>query len=277
MLRLSNHSTILMKQSLLGINVSLQSYHGFVKELIELAKAKKSSYTCVANVHMLIEAKKDSDFAHIVNSAELCTPDGMPLVWALKALYGIRQERASGMDLLPDLLKEAEAEKIPVYFYGGTLEMISKSEEYIKNNFPELIVAGLFSPPFRPLSPAEEQETVVSINQSGAQLIFVSLGCPKQEKWMAAMQGRILAPMIGVGGALPVMVGLQKRAPVWAQNSGLEWVYRLFQEPRRLFKRYAITNTTFLWLLLKAKIRNSRRSSINNKTILTSEQNKEPA
>jgi N-acetylglucosaminyldiphosphoundecaprenol N-acetyl-beta-D-mannosaminyltransferase len=130
--------------------------------------------------------------------------------------------------------------------------MLERTRLYLQKNFPQLPIAGLYSPPFRPLSSLEEEQIIDTINRSGAKFVFVALGCPKQEKWMASMKGRVQACMIGIGGALPVLVGMQKRAPRWMQKTGLEWFYRMVQEPGRLFKRYAVTNTLFLWLLLKA-------------------------
>ncbi len=204
---------------------------------------------------MIIEAHWDSKFADLVNKADLVTPDGMPLAKAMKLLYSIEQDRVAGMDLLPDLLKNAEVEKLGVFFYGGTDEMLAKTQEYIQKNYPKLNKQQYLSPPFRPLTTDEETDVIKQINDSGAQLVFVALGCPKQEKWMASMKGRINACMLGIGGALPVMIGMQKRAPMWMQKISLEWLYRLIQEPRRLFKRYLITNTLFLFLLFLQKIR----------------------
>ncbi|MFT3703306.1 MAG: WecB/TagA/CpsF family glycosyltransferase [Agriterribacter sp.] len=241
-----------MKVKLLSLLITTGSYRKFVEDICEMARQSKSSYICVANVHMLVEAHKDPGFASIVNKAEIATPDGMPLTWALKMLYGMQQDRVAGMDLLPDLLKCAEQENIPVYFYGTTPEVLQKMAEFTNIHFPDLILAGYYSPPFRPLTKQEEDDIKTSINNSGAKLVFVALGCPKQEKWMASMKGSINACMIGVGGAVPVMVGMQKRAPVWMQKSGLEWFYRLLQEPGRLAKRYFVTNSIFLWLLFKS-------------------------
>jgi len=130
--------------------------------------------------------------------------------------------------------------------------MLEKSEEYINVTYPTLR-CGYYSPPFRPLTVKEEEAHVERINAFGAHLVFVALGCPKQEKWMARMKGRVRACMVGIGGALPVMIGMQGRAPVWMQKASLEWLYRLMQEPKRLFKRYAYTNTKFIYLLLKQK------------------------
>jgi N-acetylglucosaminyldiphosphoundecaprenol N-acetyl-beta-D-mannosaminyltransferase len=240
-------------KQLFGTNITLAPYQTFVDELIEKALEKKSAYACVAAVHMLVEAYKADSFAAILNEADMVTPDGKPITWALNLLYGIRQDRAAGMDLLPDLLSRAEQQKIPVAFYGGTQAMLDRTREYMQKHYPALIVASTYSPPFRPLTAAEEDTVADMLNASGARMIFVVLGCPKQEKWMAAMKDRIQALMIGIGAAVPVLVGMQKRAPRWMQHAGLEWVYRLAQEPRRLFRRYATTNSFFIYLVLKEK------------------------
>lgn len=238
-----------MKTKLLSIDITILSYEETITQLLAIS-ANGSSYTCVANVHMLVEAYNDPNFASIVNNADFVTADGMPLSHGLNLLYGIKQERIAGMDLLPSLLKQAEVNSIPVFFYGGTDTLLSKSKKYISKHFPLLNLAGLYSPPFRKLTETEDNEVVDRINNSGAKFVFVVLGCPKQEKWMGTMKGRINAHMIGIGGALPVMIGAQKRAPKWMQKSELEWLFRLMQEPKRLFRRYAITNTVFIWLLI---------------------------
>lgn len=241
----------MIKKNLSGFQLSTGRYDEFVESILGLAAERKSSYTCVANVHMFIEAYKDSAYNTIINDANVVTPDGIPLCWYLKLKYGIKQERVAGMDLLPDLLTEMENRNLSVFFYGGTETMLSQTENFVSRNYPRLSIAGMHSPPFRQLNSAEEELIVNTINQSGANLIFVILGCPRQEKWMASMKGRIKATMVAVGGALPVMIGQQKRAPRWMQRNGLEWLYRLLQEPGRLFKRYAVTNSYFLYLLMK--------------------------
>jgi len=241
--------------NVLSIPVSTGTYAEFKKNLVLAAEAKQSQYTCVANVHMLIEAYKNKRFAQVVKHAAYITPDGKPLTWALRLLHGVKQERIAGMDLLPDLLKQAEEKNLPVFFYGGTDELLKITDTYLKKNFANLTIAGLHSPPFRQLTSLEEKRIAEKINNSGAAFVFVVLGCPKQEKWMASMLGRVNAVMIGVGGALPVMVGENRRAPRWMQNGGLEWVFRLMQEPGRLFKRYAVTNPLFLYLLTMAYLR----------------------
>ncbi|HXB29204.1 MAG TPA: WecB/TagA/CpsF family glycosyltransferase [Puia sp.] len=242
------------RKRLIGCNISLGSYSSFVESIIkQAATGEEFFYICVANAHMMIEAHQSSSYEAIINNAGLVTPDGIPLTWALKFLYGIKQERVAGMDLLPDLLIAAEKKKIPIAFYGGTEEMLNITKEYFEKTYPNMIVANMYSPPFRPLTAEEEIKVVEMLNDSGARLIFVVLGCPKQEKWMASMEGKINAVLIGIGGALPVLVGIQKRAPVWMQKKGLEWFYRLSQEPGRLFMRYLVTNFLFIYLILKKK------------------------
>jgi N-acetylglucosaminyldiphosphoundecaprenol N-acetyl-beta-D-mannosaminyltransferase len=240
-----------MTKKVVTLYLTQARYVFFVQRIVELAKVNQSSYICVANVHMTIEAYWDPKFAEAVNDADLVTPDGMPLAKAMRLLYGISQERVAGMDLLPDLLEEAEKKNLSLFFYGGTKEMLDKTQEYVQSNYPLLKSHEYFSPPFRNLNEEEESEIIQRINDFGANLVFVVLGCPKQEKWMASMKGRINSCMVGIGGALPVMIGMQKRAPRWMQKMSLEWLYRLAQEPRRLFKRYLMTNSLFLFLIVK--------------------------
>ena len=252
----------MQRKKLIGININLGSYSSFVDNIIDLATSTRhSGYICIANVHMIMEAYKSAPFAEIVNNAELVTPDGMPLRWALRLLYGIHQERIAGMDLLSDLLFAVERKKIPVAFYGGAPEMLKKARLYFEKSHPHLILANIYSPPFRTLTAEEDEEIIHKLNESGARLVFVILGCPKQEKWMASMQTRIQAVMIGIGGALPVLAGIYKRAPIWMQKTGLEWLFRLGQEPRRLFKRYATTNSLFIYVLLKEKFKRKKKFS----------------
>ncbi|WP_420155633.1 WecB/TagA/CpsF family glycosyltransferase [Siphonobacter sp.] len=243
-----------MKKKLISIDLTTGHYASFIDRQIAMAQQRTSAYTCVSNVHMLVEAYRDASFAEVVNQADMATPDGRPLTWGLKLIHGYDQERVAGLDLMPDLIAEAEKKGISVYFYGGTPQMLEATDRYLKKTHPKLQVAGYYSPPFRPLTSTEEDETAAMINRSGAQLVFVALGCPKQERWMAAMKGKIQAAMIGIGGALPMMVGLQSKAPNWMRASGLEWVYRFMLEPRRLFKRYAITNSTYIWLVTRAML-----------------------
>jgi len=253
------------QKGLMHFPITLGHYDQFIDTIIDEGSTGTSKYVCVANVHMLIEAHLDGSFSKVVADADMVTPDGRPLTWGLRLLYGIRQDRVPGMELLPDLLRPAAKGQLPVYFYGSNQPMLDATYRYITRHFPQLPVAGMYSPPFRNLTKEEEDDVVLRINQSGARLVFVILGCPKQEKWMASMKGRINAVMIGIGGALPVMIGMQKRAPAWMQRLGMEWFFRFCQEPRRLFKRYLVTNTLFIFLLVKEFIKiKTRRMTIGH-------------
>jgi N-acetylglucosaminyldiphosphoundecaprenol N-acetyl-beta-D-mannosaminyltransferase len=243
------------KNRVVSLDLTTGPYCAFVEGIAELGEQRFSSYVCVANVHMCIEAWQNPEFAAVVNGADIATPDGVPLAKGLKLLYGIDQERVAGMDLLPDLIAEAERRGLSLFFYGSTDEVLAKITERIGGEHPGAKFAGAVSPPFRVLSEKEEGEMVEKINNSGANVVLVALGCPKQERWMARHKGKINAVMVGVGGAFPVYAGIQARAPEWMQRCSLEWLYRLWQEPRRLFKRYFVTNSLFLLLMARELVR----------------------
>jgi len=200
---------------------------------------------------MAVEAHRNREFAAIVNNADLVTPDGMPLAKAVRLLHGVSQDRVAGMDLVPDLISAAEENGLSIFFYGSTQEVLDAVLNRILREHPSLTVAGAYSPPFRPPTSEEARQETARIRDSGAHLILVALGCPKQEVWMSLNKGKFDAAMVGVGGALPVYAQLQQRAPLFLQRLSLEWLYRLYQEPRRLFKRYLVTNTAFLLLLAR--------------------------
>ncbi|AUD06187.1 WecB/TagA/CpsF family glycosyltransferase [Spirosoma pollinicola] len=239
----------------IGLQVTGLSYREFIQDVLRVAQQRKPAYACFANVHMLVEAAHDKTFASLVNKATWVTPDGVPLLWALRAFHGMRQERITGLDVLPTLLQEAAQTQLPVYIYGSTTEVLRRCKAFCAENYPGLRLVGMHSPPFRPLSDQEETHVINDITSSGAALVFVALGCPKQEKWMAALSDRIPAVLLGIGGALPVLVGEQKRAPRWMQKHGLEWLFRFAQEPRRLLGRYVSTNLWFIYYFFRQLIR----------------------
>lgn len=239
------------KRKLLTSLISAGSFDDFVEHVFWLAEHKASSYVCFANVHMLMEAYNDSEFNQVLNNADVATPDGNPVSKLSKLFYGRQQERVAGMDLLPRLLQEAAARGKSVYFYGSTDQVLEAVVAKAKQELPDLNVAGHYSPPFRKLTAAEDAAITDMINQSAPDLVFVALGCPKQERWMAAHKGQVKACMLGVGQAYMTYAGLEKRLPEWARNLSLEWTYRLWQEPRRLWKRYLLTNSMFIFLTLK--------------------------
>jgi N-acetylglucosaminyldiphosphoundecaprenol N-acetyl-beta-D-mannosaminyltransferase len=174
----------------------------------------------------------------------------MPLAKAIEYLYGIKQDRVAGMDLAPDIMKRCADENLSIFVYGLTDETLKLFEQKVKKEFPKLKLKT-YSPPFRTLNANEKVEVVDMINSFNPDFVFVALGCPKQEKWMAEHYGKINSCMIGLGGALEVYAGVKSRAPLWMQKYSLEWLYRLMQDPKRLWKRYFYTNTLFIVLLLK--------------------------
>lgn len=216
--------------------------------------ARESRYVCICNVHSVVTTTTDLEFKVAVNSADMATPDGAPIAWALRRLGHPGQARINGPDLMMKYLAVAERKGQTVFFYGSTESTLAKLRTALGAKFPRLKIGGTYSPPFRPLSVDEDNAIVNQINDSGANVVFVGLGCPKQEKWMAEHRGRINAVMIGVGAAFDYHAGVIKRAPLWWQNNGLEWLYRLGSEPRRLFMRYTVTNTLFVFGFMRQMV-----------------------
>jgi len=200
---------------------------------------------------MTVEAIRDPAFGNVLQEADLAILDGMPLCWSYKILYGFKPDRIAGKHLMHALLLKATQNKMSVFFFGSSPEKLNQSESYLTQNYPGLMIVGMVSPPFRMLSFEEKMAYAKQINVSGASLVFVALGCPKQEIWMHNMKAHVNATMVGVGGALEVLTGQQKRPALWIENIGMEWFFRLCLEPRRLFKRYLYTNTYFIYFLCK--------------------------
>jgi N-acetylglucosaminyldiphosphoundecaprenol N-acetyl-beta-D-mannosaminyltransferase len=201
---------------------------------------------------MIMEAYDDPEVHRAVNEADLVTPDGMPLVWALRRMGVSGATRVDGAGLIIRILKEAAQNKLPVALYGGTERSATAFQEFVLRNYPSIPWTTTILPPFRSLTGAEDDEFTRRLVASGARIVFVSLGCPKQDKWMAAHRGKLPAVLIGVGAAVDFHAGIVPRAPRWMQRVGLEWLFRLCQEPRRLWKRYLIHNPRFVALLLRA-------------------------
>lgn len=244
-------STSLPSQNVIGFPVTVLSFEQQVQQVMRWAKGGLSKVVCVANVHMLVEASWDQSLANILNHADLVTPDGMPLVWMVQLLRRVRQDRVAGMDLMIAVCEQAMQQGISVYFLGSEQRVLDQMAQRLKQDFPQLTIAGMEPLPMLSMPIEVDEAVVAQVNQSGAGIVFLALGCPKQEKWMAAYHNRIQAVMLGVGGVFPVYAGFQQRAPAFIRSAGLEWLYRLVQEPRRLWKRYSKTIPPFLWLALK--------------------------
>lgn len=238
-------------RSILGVRLDPTSYSDAAQRVLRWADGRESRYVCLANVHVTMESHDSADYRALVNAADLVTPDGMPLVLALR-LFGVHHAtQVRGTTLLLHVLEQAAAAGVAVGFYGGTRDVLSLIMDVCRARYPDLHVAYAHAPPFRPLSEAEDAAVVRDINQSGARLLFVGLGCPAQERWMASHKETVNAVMLGVGAAFDFLAGVKPEAPTWLQRAGLEWCFRLASEPRRLWRRYAYHNPRFVALLLR--------------------------
>jgi len=228
------------------MRVDATSYRESTSRIIGWARAAESRYVCCASVNNVMEAFDSSSFRRVMNQADLVTPDGMPLVWGLRLLGARNATRVYGPDLTLRTLAVARLTELPVGFYGGSPLALNRLLDFARREFPGLTIAYAYSPPFRELTPAEDADLTREILESGARILFVGLSTPKQEIWMAAHRGRVPAVMLGVGAAFDFLAGLKPQAPVWMRHAGLEWLFRLFSEPRRLAPRYLRHNPRFL-------------------------------
>lgn len=250
----------------LGAPIDALSWEEAIQKITHWAAVPESRYICLCNVHSVVTASRDADFMAAVHGADLCAPDGAPVAWALRWLGIASQQRINGPDLMWKYLAEAEHLGQKVFFYGSTEATLAALQAVLSEKFPRLAIAGMYAPPFRRLTEDEERQEIERMNRSGAGLVFVGLGCPKQEKWMAARRDRIRAVLVGVGAAFDYHAGTLERAPAWMQHHGLEWLYRLAKEPRRLFRRYAVTNTLFVYGFMKQMLRHARTSRRTGRT-----------
>lgn len=239
----------------LGLRVDLTSYDETIARIIELARRGLGGYVCVANVHVAIEAEDDARFAEMVNAADLVLPDGVPLVWMQRLQGNENATQVRGPSLMPMLMRQAEAHSLKVGFIGGLPPVLETIRDRASREFPDLDIAYVHSPPFREASSREIEQDCKEIGEAGVQILFVGLGCPKQERWMASNRSSIDAVMIGVGAAFDLYAGNIREAPRWMSKLGLEWMFRLVQEPRRLFSRYLAVNPRFVWLAAKQLLR----------------------
>jgi N-acetylglucosaminyldiphosphoundecaprenol N-acetyl-beta-D-mannosaminyltransferase len=240
----------LASRRVLGMRVDATSYAETADAVIERAEAGAGGMVCVATAHMAIECLDDPALRRAVNSADRVTPDGMSLVWALRHMGIDAASRVYGPSLLPILCARAEARGIAIGFYGGTSEALDALQAELRRRFPRLRMPFAWSPPFRALEPAEDAAARDAIEASGVRILFVGLGCPKQERWMAEHREGLSCVLVGVGAAFDFVSGAKAQAPAWMQGAGLEWVFRLGTEPRRLWHRYLVGNTRFLYHFL---------------------------
>ena len=244
-----------MAKRIIKTYIHQTTYKATCDRIQALAQTKQSSYLIAANVHVVMTAYWQKTYRQIVNSAAIVTPDGVPLVWGMRLLGAKHQQRVYGPDLMLAWCDRAQKHNLPIYLYGSTPQTLEKLSQNLQYTFPQLTIAGSHSPPFRALSPAEEAADREKIQQSGAAVIFVGLGCPKQEEGMHRQLGKLSAVMIGVGAAFSFHSGEVAQAPRWMMRFGLEWLFRLCQEPERLWTRYLFTNSAFIYLFSKQLIK----------------------
>lgn len=235
---------------ILDMRVDVTSLDGAAEGILALSGTGKGSTVCVANVHMCMETFDDPVFRGLVNGSDLVVADGKPLVWGQWLLGSGHAGHVRGSDLVLSVCGKAEKDGVSIGLYGGTKESLEDFKGFLKKTYPALSIAYAFSPPFRPLTREEDRVCVDEIRASGVKILFVGIGCPKQEKWMAGKKDDLSCVMIGVGAAFDFFSGRKRHAPRWMQRIGLEWFFRFMSEPQRLWKRYAVHNPRFLGLFI---------------------------
>ena len=237
--------------NLLGINYTASDYENITKAIIDHASQRQSIGLIALAVHGLIESYDKPVLQQLIQSIHYVVPDGQPIKWCLNYFHQTNlKDKVSGPKLTWKVLEKANEEKLSLYLYGSTAKTLTLFQENIARNFPQIQLVGHHVDRFRNATKEEDEADIIKINQSGAQLILVGRGCPRQEIWVAEHIGKINGVMLAVGAAFDIHANILKQAPVWMQNNGLEWFFRLIQEPRRLWKRYLFTNSKFIYLIL---------------------------
>lgn len=236
---------------ILKTNINVTDMEKTISYITRNLEELKGNYICVSNVHTTVMAFRDKEYRKVQNSAAMALPDGQPLS-IVSRMRGYRQaQRVPGPDLMPEILELSQEKGYRHYFYGSTEHTLEKLKNVLQARYPKLKIAGMYAPPFRPLTQEEDEEDVRRINDSGADFVWVALGAPKQEKWMYEHKDKVNGLMIGVGAAFDFIAGTVKRAPMWMQSLCLEWIFRIMQDPGRMLPRYLSTNFAFVYYVCK--------------------------
>lgn len=237
---------------ILGVRIAAVNMETALHFIMENLKLLQGQYICISNVHTTVMSYEDASYRRIQNEAVLALPDGKPLSVVCKKRGFAEAGRVAGPDLMGEIFKQSCEQGYTHYFYGSTPKTLERLKERLEAAY-RLPIAGMYAPPFRELTEEEDRQVVEQINQAQPDFIWVGLGAPKQERWMYTHRDQVCGLMIGVGAGFDYFAGNIKRAPLWMQKCSLEWLYRFMQDPRRLFKRYLVTNTKFLYLMVKGK------------------------
>lgn len=243
----TNLTKDIKKVNIMSVNIAALTMKELLAFVCNNINKLKGKYICVSNVHTTVTAFEDENYRNVQNSAILAIPDGSPLSKVGRKRGYKNMERITGPDFMEEILKISNEKGYTHYFYGTTDETLNKMKSIILEKYPNIKIVGMYSPPFRELSKEEDQEIINNINAVNPDFVWVALGAPKQEIWMYNHKDKIKGLMVGVGAAFAFIAGNIKRAPKWMQKLQLEWLYRLLQEPKRLFKRYWHTNTRFIY------------------------------
>lgn len=247
-----------LRQAVLGCPIDVISRQAAVDRIDDWASRRESRAVYLCNAQSVVTGTRYVDFTRLINRCDLAAPDGMPVAWMMRRYGHTEQQRIAGPDLMLACCERAARDKRPIFLLGSTEPVLEKLQDALLARFPELKIAGAIAPPFHALSAEEDADIVERINATGARILFVGLGCPKQERWINAHLGKVRAVMIGVGAAFPFHAGISRRAPAWMQRCGLEWLHRLACEPRRLWRRYLVTNTLFIFGMLRDEYSRAR-------------------
>ena len=239
--------------NVLGVNIATINMEWLVNYIKYNIKSLSGDYICVSNVYTTVMSYEEPEYCEIQNGGIMAIPDGGPLSALGKKRGNFNMERTTGPNLMEEIFKISEKNGYKHLFYGSTAETLEKMSANLKQQYPNISISEMISPPFTKMDREQDEEMIKRINTADVDFIWVGLGAPKQERWMAEHQGKVKGLMIGVGAGFDFYAGNIKRAPEWMQNHDLEWLYRLIQEPKRLFGRYMRTNTKFLWLILTGK------------------------
>ncbi|MCR4589263.1 MAG: WecB/TagA/CpsF family glycosyltransferase [Lachnospiraceae bacterium] len=241
------------KGTVLGVSYEVSNIADAVSDVKDNKDELSGGYACFSNVHTLMTAVDDKEYMDVLNNADRTFPDGAPIASRLRKMGFREAERVAGPDFMEEMFERTKDGSLTHFFYGSKEETLEKLERNLSEKYPGIRIKGMYSPSFGEVSPEEDEKDVELINEADADIVWVGLGSPKQDKWMAANKGRVKGFMCGVGAGFDFHAGTMKRAPLWMRKMHLEWFFRLISDPKRLLKRYVVSNSRFIWYTIIGK------------------------